>query len=346
MQPTSKTYAVKVDGQTPNSWAEVITYFDDANVYQTWAYGSVRWGSQNLSHLVLLRDGSPIAATQIRIIKSPVIPMGIAYVRWGPMWQLKTRVLDSDSVASMMIELSREYVERRGYCLRIIPHAFAATERASILEPALAQAGLACESSYKRHRTIVVDLNRTPEEIRKKLDKKWRNQLNGAEKNGLTFEISDSLNAYDEFLRLYDGMVARKQFESSVDVRQFRQMQAALPPDQKMQIFSAKKDGVVVATLVCSLLGSSAIYLLGATDEKARELKAAYYLHWQSMLWMKSRGVIWYDLGGIDPLSNPGGYHFKQGFGGADVTQLALHSRADALLGRIAAMLSRRFQRN
>jgi lipid II:glycine glycyltransferase (peptidoglycan interpeptide bridge formation enzyme) len=207
------------------------------------------------------------------------------------------------------------------------------------------KAGLTSARSYKCYRTIVVDLSGTPEDIRKKLDKKWRNQLNGAEKNGLTFEVADSLNAYDEFLRLYDGMIARKQFETSVDVQQFRRIQETLPSDQKMQVFLAKKDGVVVASLVCSLLGDSAIYLLGATDEKARELKAAYYLHWQSMLWMKSRGIKGYDLGGIDPVSNPGGHHFKEGFGGADVTQLALYSRADGLLGRLAAMLSQRFKR-
>jgi hypothetical protein len=40
------------------------------------------------------------------------------------------------------------------------------------------------------------------------------------------------------------------------------------------------------------------------------------------MLWLKEHGARGYDLGGIDPEANPGGYHFKSGFGGVDMTQL------------------------
>ena len=77
-------------------------------------------------------------------------------------------------------------------------------------------------------------------------------------------------------------------------------------------------------------MGDTAIYLLGATNERARELKAAYFLQWQAMLWLKDRGARWYDLGGIDPEANPGGYHFKSGFGGNETMQLPIH----AVIGR------------
>ena len=103
---------------------------------------------------------------------------------------------------------------------------------------------------------------------------------------------------------------------------------------EKMKIFLAIKDGETIAALVCSLLGETGIYLLGATNEKARELKAAYYLHWQTMLWLKENGARWYDLGGIDVDTNPGGYHFKSGFGGADLTYFSPHVLCGGLLNK------------
>ena len=55
------------------------------------------------------------------------------------------------------------------------------------------------------------------------------------------------------------------------------------------------------------LVGDTAIFLLGATSEKAMELKAANFLQWQAMMWLKDRGARWYDLGGIDPVAECAG---------------------------------------
>jgi lipid II:glycine glycyltransferase (peptidoglycan interpeptide bridge formation enzyme) len=171
--------------------------------------------------------------------------------------------------------------------------------------------------------------------IRKRLDQKWRNQLNRAEKNELTFDVSGSDEAYREFERLYEAMWQRKRFETSVDVREFGRIQQLLSGPEKMQTFIARKDGQAIAALVCSLLGDTAIYLLGATNDVAREQKAAYFLQWQAMMWLKERGARAYDLGGIDPEANPGGYHFKSGFGGSEVTQLPPQALSVGALGRV-----------
>ncbi len=50
-------WRVEVDEATPENWPAMIDLFQDANIYQTWSYGQVRWGRRNLSHLVLKRDG-------------------------------------------------------------------------------------------------------------------------------------------------------------------------------------------------------------------------------------------------------------------------------------------------
>ena len=48
-------WQVEVDRATSAEWSEMLDLFDDANIYQTSAYGEVRWGEKNLSRLVLKR---------------------------------------------------------------------------------------------------------------------------------------------------------------------------------------------------------------------------------------------------------------------------------------------------
>jgi lipid II:glycine glycyltransferase (peptidoglycan interpeptide bridge formation enzyme) len=50
--------------------------------------------------------------------------------------------------------------------------------------------------------------------------------------------------------------------------------------------------------------------------------KGAYLLQWRMIEWAKGRDATRYDLGGINPESNPGVHHFKAGMGGKDLLYL------------------------
>lgn len=335
LQTSSNSLDVQVDGQTAESWSAVLAQFSDATIYQTWAYGAVRWGAHRLSHLVLRSDGQVLAAAQLRIARLPLLPAGVAYLRWGPLCEIQGQPFEPAVAAEMVARLCCEYVKRRGLALQIIPHAFSASNRATALQAAFTRSGFHPEPSLGHYRTILVDLHPVSEVVRKRLDGKWRNQLNRAEKNGLVLDVSDGREAYLEFVRLYDAMWERKQFATSVDVGEFGRIQELLSASARMQTFLARKDGEAIGALVCSQMGDTAIYLLGATNERGRELKAAYFLQWQAMLWLKERGACRYDLGGIDPETNPGGYHFKRGFGGDEVSRVPPHSLPGGALGEV-----------
>jgi hypothetical protein len=75
--------------------------------------------------------------------------------------------------------------------------------------------------------------------------------------------------------------------------------------------------------MVASAMGNSAIYMLGATSDAGLNAKGAYLLQWTLIGWLRGRGVVSYDLGGIDPEANPGVYHFKKGLSGVDTTQIS-----------------------
>lgn len=300
----------------------MLDHFCDANIYQTWAYGTERWGEKNVSHLLLKCGGETVAMAQLRVIQFPVLRAGIAYLRWGPLCHRKGSNLDSEVLQAMVNALREEYVTKRGLYLEVLPNAFGGTPRASVFQSVFCDFNHKPTIGNERYRTLVLDLAPPLDELRKNLDKKWRNQLNAAMRNGLDIISGDSCDLYSQFCELYKQMWNRKKFDSGVSIDEFLRIQQRLPEGQRLQVLICRHQGKPVAGVVCSSLGDSAIYLLGATNEDGMKLKASYALQWAVIQALKENGILSYDLGGIDPIANPGVHHFKIGLSGVDVSHL------------------------
>ena len=320
---SSSSWQVEVDRVTDADWSQLIELFDDANLYQTAAYGGVRWGAKNLSRIVLRRDGEVRAIAQLRIVRPTPLKFGIAYLRWGPLWERRGCPVDPEIPEHMARAIQDEYVARRKLFLRIVPNAFAGTFRAAVFQSAFSTLERRRSDSGTTYRTFVLDLNPSLEEIRKRFDPKWRNKLSGAERNSLTVVAGDGVKEYRAFCQIYSEMRRRKTFDTTVDATEFERIQQALPPSQRMRVLLCREKGTPVAGLVASAMGNSAIYLLGATNDAGLNTKGAYLLQWTLIGWLRERGVSWYDLGGIDPEANPGVYQFKKGLSGLDTSQIA-----------------------
>lgn len=315
-------WQVEVDRATPAEWAQMLDLFNDANLYQTWSYGRVRWGDQNLSHLVLKRNGEVQAIAQLRIVRPTSLKFGMAYLRWGPMCERRGLPVDPDVAAQMAQALEDEYVDKRRLFVRILPNAFAESPRAALFQSAFSRFSLEPLDAENTYRTFVVDIAPSPADLRKKLDPKWRNKLSGAEKNNLNIIGGDGSGEFQRFCEIYKNMRNRKSFETTVDIDEFARIQEDLAPHHRMRVLICEDKGVPVAGLVTSAMGDSAIYLLGATSDQGLHSKGAYLLQWTMVQWLKENGIRWYDLGGIDPEGNPGVYTFKKGMSGADTYQL------------------------
>jgi lipid II:glycine glycyltransferase (peptidoglycan interpeptide bridge formation enzyme) len=313
---------VEVDKATAAQWSIMLDMFADANIYQTAAYGEVHWGEKNLSRIVLKRDEDVMAVAQIRIVRPTPLKYGMAYLRWGPLWERRDHPLDPEVLKRMARAIEEEYLEKRKLFLRIIPNTFPGLPRAEAFKSAFSsftEETLGAENTY---RTFLLNLVPPIEELRSKLDKKWRNQLSRSEKNNLEVVTGNGEKEYRSFCSIYDEMRKRKSFETTVDTDEFRRMQESLPESQRMRVLICLDKGVPVAGLVASAMGDSAIYLLGATSDAGLNSKGAYLLQWTLIKWLKDNGVKLYDLGGINPEENPGVYHFKEGFSGIDICQI------------------------
>ena len=330
-------FQTEVDKIGALQWNSSLGCFQDANIYQTWAYGAIRWGERNVSHIVLKRDDNIVAMAQVLVVRPRHLHVGMAHLRWGPLCHLKGNQLESEIVLRMATAMHDEYVKKRGLFLRVLPKAYLQTPRAKAFQAAFEHFRSESFRPGESYRTFDVDLTASLESIRKKLDQKWRNQLNRAERNDLVVKFDDEGDPFPAFARLLDEMLARKQFAVSSDIREFSEIQRYLPLNQKMKVFLCEKDGKPIAGLVGSAMGDTGVYLFGATNEQGMAAKGSYLLQWRMIEWLKQLDVTHYDLGGISPERNPGVYHFKQGLSGNDVRYLNPLISCDSFASKLFA---------
>jgi lipid II:glycine glycyltransferase (peptidoglycan interpeptide bridge formation enzyme) len=196
--------------------------------------------------------------------------------------------------------------------------------------------GFTHNSNVKPYRTFLLDLSPSLEELRKNLDHQWRKRLNSAEKSNLVITKGVEEEEFSTFQELYYEMLSRKKFEPGIDDRDLRKIQSDSPDFLKMKIFICSHDGKPIASYVISAIGEVGVPLLSATGNEGLRLNGSYLIQWEIIKWLKEKGFMWHDLGGIDPIGNPGVYNFKRGIAGKngkEVTQLGQFFHAGSPIG-------------
>jgi len=337
-------YRAEIDTIETADWYELAATFSDANLYQAWqgVPGEKRFAG--VSRLLLKHHDEVVAAAEVRLFRVPLTSRGIAYIRWGPLWQRKGDTADPEVLRQALRALHHEYVVRRGMVLRIVPRLF--------VEDGPQYTTIPCDEGFSESqpsaKSLVICLAGDLDELRKGFAQKWRNQLNKAEKVGLTLAAGTTLELFDEFSVVYREMLHRKGFAPTADIHKHRRLQGALPQDLKMGVVLARDEGRPCAGVIYSAIGETAIFVFGATNEAGMQTCASYLLQWETLKLLKDKGVREYDLHGINPELNPGTYHFKKGLAGKngrEVTFVGQLQAFNASLTNASLLLAERLLR-
>jgi lipid II:glycine glycyltransferase (peptidoglycan interpeptide bridge formation enzyme) len=323
-----QSYRIEVDRIDSLRWAEMLNGFADASIYQTWQYGLARSGPAHISRLVVKRGSDVVAMAQARLALIPILNFGMTYIFWGPLWRRRDGQSDPEVLRHAIRALRAEYVVRRKMVVRLVPNL--PDNDNEPLQQILEEEGYLIQPRAKRRRTILMDIRPSMEQLYKGLHQKWRNHLNKARKQHLELVEGEGDALFEAFERIHAEMVDRKQFVDFTDPGQFRTVQRELRQDQKMRVFLCKSEGRFSAGAICSALGETAIYLLGATNSRGMQDNGSYLVHWRMLEWVKSRGCQFYDLNGINPNGNPGVYEFKSRLAGKHGSDVHLLGAFDA----------------
>jgi lipid II:glycine glycyltransferase (peptidoglycan interpeptide bridge formation enzyme) len=301
-------------------WQHAVATFADYSYRQSWAYSQKMAADSGAEaqYVAIEGGGQLLGAASVRVKRIPLIGGGIAYISGGPLVRRVGEEAPSSASMRRCLEALRERFADSERCVLRVQLPLCVGHTTRIQEDATSSGLRACETP-RPYRTIAVSLGGTLEEIRARLQQKWRNQLNAAGRKGLSVACGTDGSFFERFERVFAEMLDRKGFESRVRPELFKDVQTTAVESDRTSVLLASEQGKDVAGIIVSFLGDSPVYLLGATATQGMQTKAAYLLQWEAVKIAKDRGARYYDLGGTDPESNPGVHHFKVGMGGADV---------------------------
>ncbi|MCK4826963.1 peptidoglycan bridge formation glycyltransferase FemA/FemB family protein [bacterium] len=319
---------VIVDNISREDWERYAGNFADYSIYQTWAYQQVRaeMDGQEVNRVVVKDENGHVATMcQIRIKHFKPLGLRIGYVQWGPLFRAMDGTLKCSVEA--LRALREAYVGTKVNVLRVLPNAEAnqtGREFAAILE----SVGFEYVSSVKPHLTMMVPVDDSEEQMRRRLHRSWRRGLIKAERNGIEIKESADSKYFEILEKMYVQIKKRKRFKG-LNPQEFVRTQRMLSPEEKMNVITAYWDGEPIASHASSHLGDTAVGTLAACSEKGLECSASYLVWWRTFLAAKRAGMKSYDLGGIDPDNTPTVYQFKSRMGGKEQFHIGAFEACD-----------------
>ncbi|MCR4713283.1 MAG: peptidoglycan bridge formation glycyltransferase FemA/FemB family protein [Treponemataceae bacterium] len=172
--------------------------------------------------------------------------------------------------------------------------------------------------------TVLLQLDKTEEELLSAMKPKWRYNIRLAEKKGVNVRAAGA-ESIDSFYKVFMETAARDRI--AVHGKDYYKSLLELSADGshvKTTLYIAEHEGETLAGIITLFTNTEAVYLYGASSDNKRNLMPAYLLQWTAIQDAKKFGSKVYDFYGIPPTDDEnhpmhGLYRFKTGFGGTVV---------------------------
>jgi hypothetical protein len=294
------------------SWNHALESFSDATPYQRFEWGEYRSkvdGVRPCRWAAFDDQGDIAALFQGALAKNP---FGVAMVTGlgGPVGNLEAAfpTLKESILVSLGV--------RRGYCWISPARRYSAAD-ALLLKSAGWQRSLFMpESGW----TMWLDLRRDEDEILQCASRNWRRSLRRAIEHGGSAQRWATPDV-GEIKAVYRSMEALKGLPVQFAERNIAALLETF--GSALVLYRSRNaQGETIALRGCVITGRNALDLFAATTDQGRQRQAAFPVFWEMLRECRTRGVERLDLGGIDPVNNPGVFRFKKDTGAALVEYL------------------------
>lgn len=258
------------------------------------------------SRYLLVRDATRnLAIANVRIKRLPLTRFGLAMIAQGPVML----PAGEGHFNEVLRALADYLVDREGLTLRInLP--VDDEVRQDQPDPRFSQIpGTAYE-------TFMIDLRPDEAALRSGLDGKWRTDLRRGERGSVQITRSSHPSDFRRFQPLLLELAQSKGFRAPQDADFFSDVAALAQPPENISLHLAWHQGCLIGGHIGAFSGRMAVYLVGAVNDKGRQLRASFLLQWAAIRYARELGLSCYDLGGIDEVGNPDVYRFKKRMGG------------------------------
>ena len=175
----------------------------------------------------------------------------------------------------------------------------------------------------------VLDLQRSEEEILAGASQGFRRKLRKASKNDIEITADTNDESIEEFCKLEKLHAERQKYVAFSGEFLKKQFEAFKKGDEIL-IYTAKKDGEILAQNFMIFYGPEASYHYGVSSELGTKYSAAPLLHMEAMKEARKRGCIRYNLWGIvEPNETSHRFYgvseFKRSFGCEELRYTPAH---------------------
>lgn len=291
-------------------WDEALVRCNNYSAFQTYAWGEYRrrlgWEP---CHWAAFNDQGEIVAMVLGGLRRYPLGLGLVWAEAAPVGDLSTCDESLRTAMKQTTGLKRIYCRFR-------------SDRGRSIEDALrltAQGWTRSWSPLTCNYSMSLDLTQGGEQLLAGLERNWKRNLRRAWSRGLTARKWEDPDA-DEIMAVYASMEKLKGLEEQQSREEIEHL--ANLKDRLVLYRCDDENGALLSLRGCIIAGDRASSWLAASNERGRDLRASYPAFWELILECQRLNVKSLDLGGIDPIVNPGVYRFKKGTGAVAIEYL------------------------
>ncbi len=279
-----------IDALSRDNWDDFIKSHPESNFLQSWDFYEFHLARGKKIVRRLAMDGEKIVGAYAGVIETAKRGTYLA-IAGGPIMDWK----DSKVVGAVFDDIKA--MGKKGNCVfvRVRPQLELSDKSLSLMKRlGLKKAPMYLSVEYAG----VLDLTKSEEEILVSASQGFRRKLRKAEKNEIAITAETSDLAIKDFCRLEKLHAERQKyvaFSESFLTKQFE----AFRKNGEVIIYTAKKDGEILAQNFMIFYGPEASYHYGVSSEFGTKYSAAPLLHMEAMREARKRGCIRYNLWGI-----------------------------------------------
>jgi hypothetical protein len=296
----------EVDMET---WDDLFEKSDDVNLLQCSNYTNAKalvegWEVKRYC----IKDGLECVAI-FQVLKKKIGPIIVMRINRGPLWQVKN--LDLKLKLKVLSKIKTLVKGMAPKFLFIAPWLEESVENSIILS----SLGYYRRKKEPGWQSILLDLSKTAEMIRKDFLSRWRCALQKSEQYGLRYVIDNSPEALTILLDDYMDFQKGKEF-NGINREILKESVKNCSRSMRFIVVAAYYNDQRVSSALIALSGQVATYLIGINSDVGRNIGANNFLLWEVILTLKNLDCKWFDLGGVDYKNTPGISSFKEGLGG------------------------------
>lgn len=303
-------------------WDDFVTSHPEANFLQSWDFYEFHKNrGKKIVRRAVVDDKNEIIAAYAGVVETAKRGTYMA-IAGGPIIDYNDKKL----VREIFADIYRAGKEAGCVFVRIRPQLPLSDESLRLMqELGLKKAPMYLSVEYAG----ILNLGKSEEEILAGASQGFRRKLRKAEKNNIEIVANAEKWAIEEFCKLEKKHAERQKyvaFSSSFLTKQFE----AFAKNNEVLIYTAKKDGEILAQNFMIFYGAEASYHYGVSSQLGTKYSAAPLLHMAAMREARKRGCKRYNLWGIVGLEEKshrfyGVSEFKRSFGCEELKYTPAH---------------------